>query len=513
MKTKFMCAAIIIILYCLQTSWAQTHSIYCGGSRFDTSDVFSNAELQSSDIIYGHNIDWKGKTVDLHLSLYYPDKHLDTFSKRPLMVLIHGGGFLTGSYTGEKDDEKYFARKGFVTASIDYRLGWNDQCIPNNISITDAVYRGMQDAKAALRYLVANASVYKIDTGYIFLFGKSAGAVASLFISFINEDEYNLTCPGTTRRLGHLDNATNSLKNTFSIKGVASRSGAVSDTSFISSNESIPVLMFHGTADHTVPFATGHPYDCVYDPILQGSSDIQKRLNTIGEIYELDYDVGAGHGDVYEGEDSFFYHRLSHFFKRILCNRFREIIYEDMTLIQNSASPCNSLLATVKSKTNVSCIGGADGSITVGKTGGESPFQYKLNNKAYQTTNFFGDLKADIYTATVKDNRNCTASIATKIADGKISCIKTQQNNRAASSLLYAKVFPNPSASAFTLMMTNSKRNYAIEVTDVYGRTVLHTNEIAQQPYIFGQNFIPGIYIVKITEDDNITTLKVIKEK
>ena len=185
-----------------------------------------------------------------------------------------------------------------------------------------------------------------------------------------------------------------------------------------------------------------------------------------------------------------------------------------MTLVQNSVSPCKTLLATVKSKTNVSCIGGADGSITVGKTGGESPFQYKLNNGAYHTTNFFSDLKADNYTATVKDNRNCTASIATKIADGKSACItiKTQQNGRAVSSSPDAKIFPNPSASAFTLIITNTKRNYAIEVTDMYGRIVLHTNDIGQQPYIFGQKFIPGIYIVKITDGDTIKTFKVIKQ-
>lgn len=51
----------------------------------------------------------------------------DTFPKygRPLMIIIHGGAFIAGS----KDDFiqqrmlKEFAKRGYVTASINYRLG------------------------------------------------------------------------------------------------------------------------------------------------------------------------------------------------------------------------------------------------------------------------------------------------------------------------------------------------------------------------------------------------------
>jgi carboxylesterase type B len=87
---------------------------YCNNSRFDTTDIFNDAQLMTSDAVFRRNTNWEGNVDTLHLSLYYPGKQFDTLSARPLIALIHGGGFLTGSYLGEKEDEKYFARKGFV---------------------------------------------------------------------------------------------------------------------------------------------------------------------------------------------------------------------------------------------------------------------------------------------------------------------------------------------------------------------------------------------------------------
>jgi poly(3-hydroxybutyrate) depolymerase len=515
-------AMVVIVLLNLQNAGGQSlndlrqTTNYCDNARFDTTDIFTNSQLQKSDVVFGLNTDWQGKQDTLHLLLYYPDKHVDTFLKRPLMVLIHGGGFFKGSYKGQQVDEQYFARKGFAVASIDYRLGWDVQCIPNNFTSADAIYRAMQDANAALRYLVANASQYRIDTSFIFLYGQSAGAVTSLMTQFINEDEFNSVFPGTAARLGHLNNVTNSLTNTFSIKGIASKSGGIFDTSFLNANEAVPVLMFHGTADSTVPYTTGHAFSCVFEPVVEGSMEIQKRLNGLGKIYELDYQVGAGHSNVYQNEDSFFYKRLSHFFKRILCNQFQEIIYQNKTLIQDAFTPCNTLVAGLKNKMDVTCINGSDGIISIARTGGVSPYQYKLNNKAYQNSNIFDNLPAGFYTVTTKDKRSCTTSLPVSIANGTALCTIPISSTRINSGLkVYtANIYPNPSSSFFTLNVESSSgANIEIVVNDVFGRNILHAKKLSKRNFTFGENFVSGTYFVKVIEGNNSKTFKVVKAR
>ncbi len=67
-------------------------------------------------------------------------------------------------------------------------------------------------------------------------------------------------------------------------------------------------------------------------------------------------------------------------------------------------------LALNTNKTNPSCYGESNGSITVNATGGTTPYQYKLNTGSYQSTNSFTNLGAGIYTISVKDATNATVS-------------------------------------------------------------------------------------------------------
>ncbi len=66
--------------------------------------------------------------------------------------------------------------------------------------------------------------------------------------------------------------------------------------------------------------------------------------------------------------------------------------------------PLGSNLSQVDS---VTCYGDSDGSLTVQATGGTSPFQYSLNNGSFQSTGFFDNLEADIYTITIIDDNGC----------------------------------------------------------------------------------------------------------
>ena len=102
-----------------------------------------------------------GFSPGLVLDLYLPDGGDGPF---PAVVYIHGGGWNSGSRGQFRPQATHMASKGFVGASIDYRLA-PGQRFP----------AALHDAKAAVRWLRANASTYNIDPSRIGAAGGSAG--------------------------------------------------------------------------------------------------------------------------------------------------------------------------------------------------------------------------------------------------------------------------------------------------------------------------------------------------
>jgi hypothetical protein len=155
------------------------------------------------NVVYGKAINFNGGIDTLKMDIYTPycdDKsHIAT---RPLLLVIHGGAFLAGD-KGESNITsicKQFAKRGYVTASINYRLGfisdklaWNCN-YPNYSCVfaTDsaewyrAYFRAIQDGKGALRYLINRHKLYRIDTSNVFLAGESAGAFTALGIGLMD---------------------------------------------------------------------------------------------------------------------------------------------------------------------------------------------------------------------------------------------------------------------------------------------------------------------------------------
>lgn len=310
---------------------------YCIPGRFDTTYYFSLEQLDTlGNITYGQNTDWLGNPVNLKFIISYPKFTADPLQKRPFILLMHGGGF----YFGDKYDLKIpmmdFSARGYVCASIDYRVGWNTggdptQCLGDGFSLAKAVYRAMQDSKAAFRYFRANASLYGIDTNYMFTAGISAGAVTGLMISFASQQDVNNFNPLLAQQLGLLDTATNSYTNSFKIKSVVSVSGGLFDTAYIKLSNAIPALMFHGTADVVVPYNTGYSYNCSNYLRTMGSGEIRKRYRTLVKPFELNYVPGGGHENYYPLE--YYQIRSAKFLKRYLCNQARQVVIENFTTL------------------------------------------------------------------------------------------------------------------------------------------------------------------------------------
>ena len=100
----------------------------------------------------------------LQLDLYRPKTASAKNETLPAIVCIHGGGWWQGTRKNHAHVAQMLAARGFVTATISYRLS-GELAFPAQI----------QDCKAAVRFLRANAKTYGIDGDHIGAIGLSAG--------------------------------------------------------------------------------------------------------------------------------------------------------------------------------------------------------------------------------------------------------------------------------------------------------------------------------------------------
>lgn len=237
--------------------------------------------------------------LDLKLDVYYPKT--DLFKGRPLVMLIHGGAFYIGSKESacEVALATSLAKRGYLVASIDYRLGF--KLMPSDIELS--AYRAIQDAHAALRFLAHNAKGLGIDPNQVYVGGTSAGAVASLNVAFMNNDERpeRILEAAKEGKLGKIEESGNKYTETFKIKAVVNMWGAVADVNTIAKDDKIPVLSIHGTADDIVPFENDYPFRnslmvnrLVMDK-MYGSKPIHDRLQILGIRNKLVSLDGLGH--------------------------------------------------------------------------------------------------------------------------------------------------------------------------------------------------------------------------
>lgn len=256
-------------------------SAQCDSSRYQLP-IFSNV-IKHANVNYGEGQVWNipYNNTDLFMDIYEPEGDLQTL--RPLMLWVHPGGFLTGDK--EADDMvalcDSFAKRGYVTASIGYRLGFNPL---SSSSAERAVYRGTQDIRAAIRYLKEFAPVYDIDTNYIFLGGSSAGGFATMHVAYLDQNEAPSSITGDlfSPDLGCLDCSGNTYNHTVDLKAIVNLWGALGDSTFVDSDETVPALLVHGTADGTVPFGVGNPFGVFTTPITHGSRCVSNQLTSFG---------------------------------------------------------------------------------------------------------------------------------------------------------------------------------------------------------------------------------------
>lgn len=234
--------------------------------------VFQGVE-KDSNIVYGSNYTYNFLTASFGLTqeeqtidIYQPTG--DTAALRPLIIWAHGGSFMGGT----KDDADIvhfcneFAQRGFVTASINYRLGFE---LPvDSVEAVRTVYRALQDGRAAVRYMRSVADSLRIDTSKIYFGGTSAGAFIALNMVYFNLNEEVPSYLDTNERLSinairgfgldNIEGLTNTIDESSEIHGIINFCGATKTVEWLADDYAIntPIISMHGTEDGTVPYAT-----------------------------------------------------------------------------------------------------------------------------------------------------------------------------------------------------------------------------------------------------------------
>ncbi len=234
----------------------------------------------------------EAKDIGVQTFTYRDTLQLDFYSlsentekNRTLIVLVHGGGFSGGTRDGfqEKAFCESMARKGFAVASISYRLTRKSEKFgcdcPAGLKLETFV-KASEDLSDAVGFLI-DSEQFRFDRESVILAGSSAGAETVLSTAFMAKHY----------AFRHIVDRK--------YAGVVSLAGALIDANYITRENVLPVMMFHGAKDELVPFESDAHHFCDAEApgylILDGSRTIAKRLYDLQSTYILVTDPDGGH--------------------------------------------------------------------------------------------------------------------------------------------------------------------------------------------------------------------------
>ena len=246
--------------------------------------------VRHGNLVFAENLNnLDGKVEKLTMRVFEPKG--DTATKRPLLVLTPGGGFVRTEDFWMDDFGEELARAGYVVAINRYRLSDN---INSQGKFYDALFKAMSDQKAVIRWFVKDAAGpnrFHVDVDNIFIGGHSAGAFTSLYTAYLDARN-KLPDAGSAalKANGGLEgNTGNEQQLKFKLRGVINLSGAVGDLDMLDAGEPA-LLSIHGDKDEVVPLGSNAVG-------LHGSATLHKRAQSLGNKTVLQVVEGGDHID------------------------------------------------------------------------------------------------------------------------------------------------------------------------------------------------------------------------
>lgn len=293
----FLLLMAAFCLYSYPTLFAQNPG--CDGIRYK-NDLFTS--VKKTTVPYAPAISYSGDSVMLQMDVYEPVG--DNLSKRPVIVLAHGGSFMFGTKSDMAATCTLLAKKGYVVGSIQYRLfPFFLLGFPDSIAIFNTAMKAVGDMKAAVRYFrdaSDTTNIFHADTANIFIGGYSAGAVTALHAGYL---DINDNMPAFLAALlppnGGLEGNSGSASNrsqSSKFRAIINLSGGLYRREWIDHGE-VPMTSIHGTADATVPYIKGLAANIAY---LEGTGLLHPHAQSVGVESLLTTVEGGGHTNIYD---------------------------------------------------------------------------------------------------------------------------------------------------------------------------------------------------------------------
>ncbi|XP_054085635.1 esterase B1 isoform X2 [Zeugodacus cucurbitae] len=127
----------------------------------------------------------EGSEDCLYLNVYAKDLKSD--KPRPVMIWIHGGGFVVGEANRDWYGPEYFMEKDIILVTIQYRLGVFGFLTLTTPELDIPGNAGLKDQVLALKWVKNNIANFGGDPNCITVFGESAGAASTHYLSIIEQ--------------------------------------------------------------------------------------------------------------------------------------------------------------------------------------------------------------------------------------------------------------------------------------------------------------------------------------
>lgn len=211
----------------------------------------------------------------LKLHVFKPENH-EKKDKRPVVVFFFGGGWIGGSPRQFYQQARFFSERGIVAISAEYRVFRKHKTTP---------FDCVRDAKSAIRWVRAHADELGIDPERVIASGGSAGghlAACTGVIEGNEEVEEELKISSVPNAMLLFNPVIDTTEKGYGLKKVGKeRKTEISPCNHVRKGIA-PTLIFHGTADKTVPFENVQRYT--------------KLMNEAGNSCKLIPYEGEAHG-------------------------------------------------------------------------------------------------------------------------------------------------------------------------------------------------------------------------
>jgi acetyl esterase len=212
---------------------------------------------------------------ELHLHIFEPQGHKAT-DQRACYVVIHGGGWTSGSPVRMYPFADHFAKLGLVGISVEYRLLGK----PAGTTPFDCA----KDGRSAIRFIRGHASELGIDPQKIIVSGGSAGghvAAATAFFEGVDDASDDLTQSPVPNALVLLFPVIDTSSEGYGNSKCGPKWKEISPLHRVS-GKAPPTIVFHGTGDTVTPF--------------KGAKAFSEAMLAAGNRCELVVHEGGAHG-------------------------------------------------------------------------------------------------------------------------------------------------------------------------------------------------------------------------